>query len=92
MVHGAIKCLSNNSKDQFYVKLLEEASEVTNKQINLFKGSKGKVRIVDKSLSTLVEFYVKQNSQQANDEVRNLKRQLGLDKQLYFTWVVKAYA
>jgi hypothetical protein len=47
---------------------------------------------MDKSLSSLVEHYVKQNNDKNDEEAKALKRQLSLIEPYYFTWVIKAQA
>lgn len=56
MLHlTSIRLLTNSKMDNsFYKKLLEENSEVTNRQISLYRESKGKTKIVDKPLAALV--------------------------------------
>lgn len=85
------KSLQTN-KDQFYLKLIGEATEISKKQAQVFKDEKGKVEIVDKSLSNTIEYYIRLNNDKSDEEARSIKRSLNLPEQTYFTWVVKAYA
>jgi hypothetical protein len=65
---------------------------VTKKQAQVFKENGGKVPIMDQSLSSTVEFFVKQNNDKNDEEAKSIKRQLQVVETTYFTWVVKAYA
>ena len=47
---------------------------MTTKQIKLYKEFKGQIQLVDRSLSSLIEHFVSQNNDKADDEARNLKR------------------
>jgi len=92
LMERAAKSVQVTNKDQFFVKLIGETNEVSKKQLQIFKENNGKVKIMDESLSTVVEYYVKLNNDKSDDEAKNIKRQFGLVEATYFTWVVKAYA
>lgn len=92
LLERAAKSLQLNNKDQFYTRLVGESSEVTKKQAQVFKENGGKVPIMDQSLSSTVEFFVKQNNDKNDEEAKSIKRQLQVVETTYFTWVVKAYA
>ena len=88
----AAKNLQVIYKDQFYTKMIGEANEVTKKQIQIFKESGGKAEVLDRSLSNTIEYFVKQANDKNDEESKNLKRQLQLNEQVYFTCVIKGYA
>lgn len=92
LLERATKSLQLNSKDQFYSKLVAESGQVTKKQIQVYKENGGKIQIIDQPLSTLVEYYVKQNSTKNDEEAKSLKNQLKIVEPYYFTWVIKASA
>lgn len=71
------KSLQTN-KDQFYLKLIGEAAEISKKQAQVFKDEKGKVEIVDKSLSNTIEYYIRLNNDKSDEEARSIKRTLNL--------------
>lgn len=58
LLERAAKSLQTTNKDQFYLKLVGETNEVQKKQLAIFKENKGKVKIMDESLSALIEYYV----------------------------------
>ena len=75
-----------------FVKLIGETGEVTKKQLQVLKESKGSEVIMDRPLSTTVEHFIKKNNDKGDEEAKQLKRQLVVAEPTYFTWVVKAYA
>jgi hypothetical protein len=92
LVEKAGKSLNQTYKDQFYTRLMGELNEVTLKQIQFFRESKGSDELVDKPLGDLVNYFVSKDEKKYDKECQNLKRSLNLNESIYFAIVVRAYA
>ena len=76
LLERAAKHLQMTYKDSFYTKMIGEANEVIRRQTIVFKETKGKEEMVDRSMSDMICYYIGQNNDKYDEEARTLKRQL----------------